>query len=99
TQKVENYVGNYYNVLRDITARVEKENMKNAQLAKEIQAKKDQANKFAHKGGRLRLVAKRMRNLAEELEEEQVDVRKEDKTIRPFVIPMQDDILGELINI
>ncbi len=99
TQKVENYVGNYYNVLRDITARVEKENMKNAQLAKEIQAKKDQANKFANKGGRLRLVAKRMRTLAEELEDEQVDVRKEDKTIRAFTIPMQEDMIGELINI
>ena len=40
TRKVEQYVGNYKNVLKDITLRVEKENMKNAQLAKEIQAKK-----------------------------------------------------------
>lgn len=99
TRKVEQYVGNYNNVLKDITARVEKENMKNAQLAKEIQAKKDQANVFAHKGGRLRLVARRMREKAEELEEEIVDVRKEDKTIRDFKIPAQDDILGEIVNI
>jgi len=48
--------------------------MKNAQLAKEIQAKKDQANVFAHKGGRLRLVARRMREKAEELEEDIVEV-------------------------
>ena len=99
TRKVEQYMGNYNNVLKDISARVEKENMKNAQLEKEIQAKKDQANVFAHKGGRLRLVARRMREKAEELEEEVVDVRKEDKTIRDFKIPAQDDILGEIVNI
>ena len=51
TKKIEQYVGNYFNVVKDITARVEKENMKNAQLQKEIQAKKDQANVFAYKGG------------------------------------------------
>ncbi|MBI5139394.1 ABC-F family ATP-binding cassette domain-containing protein [Candidatus Nomurabacteria bacterium] len=99
TRKVEQYMGNYNNVLKDITARVEKENMKNAQLQKEIQAKKDQANEFAYKGGRLRLVAKRMREKAEELEEEIVDVRKEDKTIRPFTIPCQPDLQGEIVNI
>ena len=99
TRKVEYYVGNYNNVLKDITARVEKENMKNAQLAKQIQAKKDKSNEFAHKGGRLRLVAKRMKELAEELEEEMVDVRKEDKTIRPFTIPHQPDVVNEIIGI
>jgi ATPase subunit of ABC transporter with duplicated ATPase domains len=99
TKHVEQYVGNYFNVVKDITARVEKENMKNAQLEKEIQAKKDQANVFAYKGGRLRLVAKRMREKAEELEEEIVDVRKEDKSIRPFVIPAQPDLIGEILNI
>ncbi len=99
TRKIEYYVGNYNNVLKDITARVEKENMKNAQLAKQIQAKKDKSNEFAHKGGRLRLVAKRMKELAEDLEEEMVDVRKEDKTIRPFTIPHQPDLIGEIISI
>ena len=99
TKKIEQYVGNYFNVVKDITARVEKENMKNAQLQKEIQAKKDQANVFAYKGGRLRLVAKRMREKAEELEEEIVDVRKEDKAIRPFIIPSQPDLIGEILNI
>ncbi len=99
TRKIEYYAGNYTNVLKDITARVEKENMKNAQLAKQIQAKKDKSNEFAHKGGRLRLVAKRMKELAEDLEEEMVDVRKEDKTIRPFTIPCQPDMIGEIISI
>ncbi|MCX6757705.1 MAG: ATP-binding cassette domain-containing protein [Candidatus Nomurabacteria bacterium] len=99
TMKVEQYVGNYFNVMADIKARIERENMKNAQLEKQIQAKKDQANVFAHKGGRLRLVARRMRELAEDLEEDIVEVRKEDKAIRPFIIPAQQDMIGEILNI
>jgi len=99
TRKIEYYVGNYYNVIEDIKARVERENMKNAQLAKTIQEKKDKANMFAYKGGQMRLVAKKMRDLAEELEEEMVDVRKEDKTIRPFIIPNQPELVGEVIGI
>ena len=99
TKKIEQYVGNYNDVLKDITARIEKENMKNAQLAKEIQAKKAKANQFAYKGGQMRLVAKKMREKAEELEEDIVDVRKEDKTIRQFAIPVQSDTVGSIITI
>ncbi len=98
TRKIEQYVGNYTDVRDQITARMERENRKNALLTKEIQAKKDQANAFAMKGGNLRAVAKRMRDLAEELEEEKVDVRKEDKTIRNFIIPTQDDYVGDIVT-
>ena len=99
TKKIEQYVGDYFDVRDQITARIEKENMKNAQLAKEIQENKDKANFFAMKGGQMRLVAKRMREKAEELEEEKVDVRREDRTIRDFKIPTQPDMKGEIINI
>ncbi len=99
TRKVEQYPGNYFVVLRDITARMEKENRKNAQLAKEIQDNKDKANFFAQKGGQMRLVAKRMRDKAEELEEEKVDVRREDKSIRPFIIPAEDNLSGDIVSI
>ncbi|MEJ0054058.1 MAG: ATP-binding cassette domain-containing protein [bacterium] len=99
TRKVEQYFGNYNDVQRDIEARIERENRKNALLAKEIQANKDKANFFAQKGGKMRLVAKKMRNLVEEMEEEKVDVRKEDKTIRPFTIPAQQGLTGEILNI
>ncbi|MEK9201613.1 MAG: ATP-binding cassette domain-containing protein, partial [Patescibacteria group bacterium] len=99
TRKVEQYVGNYFDLLLEISARIEKENRKNAQLAKEIQDNKDKANFFAHKGGQMRLVAKRMREKAVELEEEFVSVRKEDKTIRSFIIPSQPEIGGEILHI
>ncbi len=98
TRKIEQYVGNYTDVADQIAARMERENRKNALLSKEILAKKEQANAFAMKGGNLRAVAKRMRDLAQDLEEEKVDVRKEDKTIRPFTIPVQENIIGDLVT-
>ncbi|MES2014342.1 MAG: ATP-binding cassette domain-containing protein [Patescibacteria group bacterium] len=99
TRKVEQYAGNYNDVLKDITARVEKENMKNAQLAKAIIANKEKANFFAQKGGGMRMVAKRMRAAAEEMEEAKVDVRREDKTIKAFTIPVQENLSGEVLTI
>ena len=99
TQKVEQYVGDYKDVVEQISLRIDAENRENARLGKEIQAKKEQANMFAMKGGQMRLVAKRMREKAEELSEEIVDVRKEDKTIKPFIIPAQMDVIGDIVTI
>ena len=50
SHKVEQYVGNYFNVVAQIADRIEKENMKNAQLEKTAQLNKDKANFFAQKG-------------------------------------------------
>lgn len=99
THKVEQYVGNYFDVVAEISARVEKEAMKNAQLEKTIIANKEKSNYFAHKGGQLRLVAKRMREKAEAAEEAKVDVRREDKTIKPFHIPCQEGLSGDVLDI
>lgn len=98
TKKIEQFVGNYFNVVEQIKVQVEKENRKNAQLEKEIQANKDKANFFANKGGQMRLVARRMRDKAEELEESIVDTRKEDKAIRAFSIPAPVQ-LGDILTI
>ncbi|MEK7100581.1 MAG: ATP-binding cassette domain-containing protein, partial [Patescibacteria group bacterium] len=59
TRKIEQYVGNYYDLLKEISARIERENRKNAQLEKQIQDNKDKANFFAQKGGKMRVVAKK----------------------------------------
>jgi ATPase subunit of ABC transporter with duplicated ATPase domains len=99
THIIEQYDGNYHDVVRDIAARIEKENRKNAQYAKEIQANKDKANFFAMKGGGMRMVAKRMREKAEEAEENKVDVRREDKTIRPFTIDIPKDLPPKILTI
>jgi ATP-binding cassette subfamily F protein 3 len=98
-RQVEQYNGNYHAVVKEIAARVEKEQRQNAQLAKQIQADKDKINYFAAKGGKMRLVAKKMRAEIEESEENKVDVRKEDKTIRPFTIDPHQDIPLEVLRL
>jgi len=97
--QVEQYNGNYHAVLKEIAARVEKEQRQNAQLAKQIQADKDKINYFSNKGGKMRMVAKRMRDDVAEAEENKVDVRKEDKTIRPFTIETHQDIPLEVLRL
>src|SRR3989339_2040445 len=57
SHKVEQYIGDYSDVVEQISVRIEKENRKNAQLAKEIIENKERANFFAQKGGKMRLVA------------------------------------------
>jgi len=98
TLKIELYVGNYFDAVKLISAQIQKENRKNAQFDKKIQENKDKANFFAMKGGRMRLLAKRMREEASEMEENKVEVRREDKTIRPFTIPFPN-ATGEILNI
>lgn len=99
THKVEQYVGDYFDVVEQIRVKMEKDKRANALRDKEIQANKDKANFFANKGGQMRLVARRMRDKAEELEESKVDTRREDKTIRPFVIPAQAGHMGNILTL
>jgi ATP-binding cassette subfamily F protein 3 len=98
TRKIEYYEGNYYDVVEQIERRIEKEQMKNAQLEKVIRDRKEKVNFFANKGGKMRKLAQKMREETEEMEEQKVDVRREDKTIRDFDIPVQD-ISGDIVKI
>ena len=59
--KVETYVGDYYSVVEEISARIEREQKKNAQLEKQIQDRKDKVNFFAHKGGKMRKLAAKLK--------------------------------------
>ncbi len=99
THVVEQYVGDYYTVVEEIKARIEKENRKNAQFAKKIAENKEKINYFANKGGKMRLLAKKLRDEVVAMEAAKVDVRKEDVAIRPFTIPAQPEIVGDLIRI
>jgi len=99
TRKVEQYFGNYFDVQKEILARIERENRKNAQFAKKIQENKDKVNFFAAKGGKMRLIAKKLRDEIEQMEEDKVDVRREDKTIRPFTIPAEQGLQGDILSI
>lgn len=86
------YVGNYSDVIEEIAARVERDRAKNAQLLKEIQDRKDKVNFFANKGGKMRKLASKLKDQAEEAEENMVEVRRDDRTIKDFTIPTQDFI-------
>ncbi|MEI7620487.1 MAG: ATP-binding cassette domain-containing protein, partial [Candidatus Falkowbacteria bacterium] len=98
THKTELYVGDYYSVVEEISKRVEREIMKNAQLEKKIQDRKEKVNFFANKGGKMRKLAQKLKEETEDLEENKVDVRREDKTIREFEIPHQE-VVGEIVNL
>ncbi len=89
TGKVDRYDGNYFDVVEEIAARVERERAKNAQLLKTIQDRKDKVNFFAHKGGKMRKLASKLRDEIEEAEENMVDVKRDDRTISAFAIPAQ----------
>ncbi|HVM90320.1 MAG TPA: ABC-F family ATP-binding cassette domain-containing protein [Verrucomicrobiae bacterium] len=98
TRKMEQYVGNYFDVVEEISARLERERMQNARMLKEIQDRKDKINFFANKGGKMRKLASKLRDQVEEAEENMVEVRREDRTIRDFEIPNQD-VLGALVTL
>lgn len=89
THKTDQYSGNYYDVMEEVARRIEQEERQNARLEKDIRHRKEQANFFAQKGGKMRNIAKKMRTAIDDLEDTKADVRREDKTIRPFTIPAQ----------
>jgi ATPase subunit of ABC transporter with duplicated ATPase domains len=102
THKIEQYTGTYHDVVEEIKNRIAREQEQNARAEKEIKRLKAQAEVFAHKGGKLRFVAKKMRTAAEEAEESKVDVRKEDRPINNFIIPSQEfsrDFNGKTVQI
>ncbi len=89
THKLEQYVGNYIDVVKEISARIERERRENARVQRDIANRKEQFNFFAQKGGHMRDVARKMREAIEELEENVVETREEDKTLSDFGIPAQ----------
>lgn len=99
TKKVQWFVGDYFDVLKQVANQIEKDKSMNARLDKAIIDKKEKMNYFANKGGRLRLLASRMRADAEEMEASKVESRQEDKTIRHFSIQAQEDIGGVLLKL
>ncbi len=99
THKMEQYAGNYLDVVAEISKRIEREQMKNVRLEKDIQNRKQQAGFFAQKGGHMRDVARKMNEKIAELEEEKVDVRQEDRTIRKFRIQCQEGLTGVLLEL
>ena len=85
-KNVEQYRWDYYTVLEQINSQIEKEQMQNARAEKKIADAKEKINFFSNKWGKMRKLASKMRDEVAEAEENIVDVRKDDKTIKPFII-------------
>jgi ATP-binding cassette subfamily F protein 3 len=85
-------------VVEEIRLQIDRERRENARLERDISNRKDQMNFFAQKGGHMRDVARKMREAIEELEEQLVEMRHEDKTIAQFRIP-SPDIVGPIVKL
>lgn len=89
THKVEQFVGNYYDVIEQIEAHIERQRLANARLEKSIADRFEKINKLGGKSVQMRRLAVKVREDIDEDREKMVEVRKEDKTIPPFTIPAQ----------
>ncbi|USN54638.1 MAG: ABC-F family ATP-binding cassette domain-containing protein [Candidatus Peribacteria bacterium] len=96
--QVEQYWGDYYDVVEQIAAQIEKENMQNARMEKKIKDAKEKISFFENKGGKMRKIAQKMRAEVEESEENKVEVRRDDATIAKFTIPFEN-MVGPLVTI
>ena len=84
------FVGDYFDVVEEISAQIDREQRKNAQLRKNLIDRKEKVNFFSHKGGKMRKLASKLREEIQDSENAMVNVQQEDKTIRPFIIPAQE---------
>lgn len=98
THKVEQFVGNYYDVLEEIEAKLKRDQLQNARLQRSIKDRFEKVNKLGGKSVQMSQLARRIREDIEEDKEEMVEMRKEDKTISEFIIPNQE-FVGSVIRI
>lgn len=98
THKVEQYRWDYYDVVEQIAAQIEKEKALNAREEKRIADAKAKINFFSNKWGKMRKLASKMRDEVADAEENKVEVRKDDKTITPFDIEFEN-FVGPIVTV
>jgi len=96
--QVEQYRGDYYGVVEQISAQIEKEQKQNARAEKKIADAKEKINFFSNKWGKMRKLASKMREEVAEAEENKVEVRRDDKTIPDFNIVFENYV-GPIVSI
>jgi len=89
THKVEQFVGDYYDVVKQIEAHIERERLLNSRIEKSIKDRFEMVNKLGGKSVAMRRLANRVRSDIDDDREKMVEVRREDKTIPNFKIPYQ----------
>ncbi len=98
THKVEQFVGNYYDVLEEIAAKLERDRLVNSRLQRSIKERFEKVNKLGGKSIAMSRLARRIREDIEEDKGEMVEMRQEDQTIPDFTIPCQEYV-GYVIKI
>jgi ATP-binding cassette subfamily F protein 3 len=98
TRKIEQFVGNYYDVIAEIAAKLERDRRENARVEKSIKDRFLKINKLGGKSIAMSQLARRIREDIEEDREGIVATRREDKTIPDFTIPCQEYV-GYVIKI
>lgn len=98
THQVEQFVGNYYDVIEEIAAKLERDRMLNARLEKSIKDRFEKVNKLGGKSIAMNQLARRIREDIADDREDMVEMRKEDRTIPEFAIPNQG-FVGYIIKI
>ncbi len=98
THKVEQFVGDYYDVIEEIAAKLERDRMLNARLEKSIKDRFEKVNKLGGKSIAMNQLARRIREDITEDRGEMVEMRKEDRTIPDFTIPNQE-FVGSIIKL
>src|SRR3989339_1093934 len=66
--KTHQFVGDYFAVMEEISAQIEREQRKNAQLRQNLIDRKEKVNFFSHKGGKMRKLASKLRDEIEDTE-------------------------------
>lgn len=98
THKIEQFVGNYYDVIGEIEAKLERDRRDNSRLQRSIKDRFLKINKLGGKSIAMSQLARRIRKNIEEDKEDIVEMRREDKTIPEFIIPTQEYV-GYIIKI
>ncbi len=98
THKVEQFVGNYFDVLTEIEAKLERDRQANARLEKSIKDRFLKINKLGGKSIAMAQLARKVRKNIEEDREDLVEIRREDKTIPNFTIENQEYV-GSIVKI
>ncbi|MEK9201223.1 MAG: ATP-binding cassette domain-containing protein [Patescibacteria group bacterium] len=98
TKKTEQFEGNYYDVISEMAAKLERDRLLNSRLEKSIKDRFEKVNRLGGKSIAMSQLARRIREDIEEDREEMVDMRKEDKTIPDFIIQNQEYV-GEVIKL
>lgn len=98
THKIEQFVGNYFDVIEEIAAKLERDRLLNSRLKKSIKDRFEKVNKLGGKSIAMSRLARRIRGDIEEDREEMVEMRREDRTIPAFNIPCQEYV-GDIIKL